>query len=471
MIGDNTKSVYILDTPRKDLQSLCEAFVQVCGTSGIIKTISSAGELLALLGKGARCDLIVVDYHLGDGRIDGLSALFEIRQIDPIVPVVMVAEKGDVNIANNAVRAGASDFLVRTDNLSERVSTQLGKIKALISLIEKNRELGRENELLQEAARSRYEIVGRSDAIMEVVSRVDKVASIPRPVLITGERGTGKELVARAIYMAAKNSSSQSGRSPRPMGSFVVVNCAAFTDSLLESELFGYEKGAFTGAAKRSGGRFEQADGGMLFMDEIGNMSLPFQRKILRVVEYGTFNRVGGREEIKVNARIVAATNADLDKLIREGKFLADLYDRLSFEEIRVPPLREREGDVDLLADYFLDRFMDEVPAFQGKRLGEEAVRALRNYAFPGNVRELKNVIERAVYRDTTDEITASDLGLHAAERAFPASGSFRERVEAHERSLVLSALEEAGGNQAAAARRLGLTYHQFRYYLKKYSA
>jgi transcriptional regulator with GAF, ATPase, and Fis domain len=276
--------------------------------------------------------------------------------------------------------------------------------------------------------------------------------------LIVGERGVGKELFARAIHVAA-------GPDTRPL---VTVNCAAFNDALLESELFGHEKGAFTGAEAARCGKFEQANGGTLFLDEIGNMSLPFQQKILRVVEYGAFTRVGGAAELKTTARIIAASNCDLRERIGKGSFLPDLYDRLAFEVLEVPPLRQRPEDIEMLAWHFLNQFTREIPGFAGKSLSAEAVAALKRYAFPGNVRELKNLIERAAYRDTTNEITPSDIGLRSEDEFLSQSGSFHEKLDSLGRRLITDALRQTQGNQAAAARLLGLSYHQFRYYHKK---
>jgi transcriptional regulator with GAF, ATPase, and Fis domain len=250
----------------------------------------------------------------------------------------------------------------------------------------------------------------------------------------------------------------------------VVVNCAAFTDTLLEAELFGHEKGAFTGAEAVAHGKFEVAAGGTLFLDEVGNMSLPFQQKILRVVEYGTFTRVGGTRELKTDARIVAATNTDLARKVGAGEFLSDLYDRLTFEIIHVPPLREREGDVEILARSFLERFMREIPSLRGKRLSRSALQVLSRYPFPGNVRELKNIIERAAYRDTTNEITPEDIGMLPSPEPPEGSGGFQERVEAYKRRLIMRAFEAAGGNQTKAAVAAGLSYHKFRYYYRKYA-
>jgi transcriptional regulator with GAF, ATPase, and Fis domain len=239
----------------------------------------------------------------------------------------------------------------------------------------------------------------------------------------------------------------------------------------LESELFGHEKGAFTGADAARHGKFEQADGGTLFLDEIGNMSLAFQEKILRVVEYGTFTRVGGAVERTSSARIISATNRDLKEMIAEGGFLADLYDRLSFETIDVPPLRQRSGDAEVLACYFLDQFARETPAFDGKTFSQSALAVLRSHPFPGNVRELKNLIERAAFRDTTNEITPEDLGLDPEGKVAATGGTFYQKIHTFGRRLIEDALARTSGNQAQAARALGLSYHQFRYYHKKYRA
>jgi transcriptional regulator with GAF, ATPase, and Fis domain len=302
-------------------------------------------------------------------------------------------------------------------------------------------------------------ILGDSPQMQRLIEQIERVARIPRPLLITGERGTGKELVARAIHFS-------SGRQAARM---VTINCAAIGDTLLESELFGHERGAFTGAERARRGRFEQADGGTLFLDEIGNMPLPFQQKILRVVEYGTFTPVGGDRERKTSARIVAATNVDLRGKIERREFLGDLYDRLAFEVISVPPLRERPGDVELLARRFLEQFAEEIPSFRGKRLADSALELLRRYPFPGNVRELKNLIERAAYRDTTNEITPEDIGLLPGDEPVAPRGGFMKQVARFSRRLLERALADSGGNRAEAARRLGLSYDQFRHYHRKH--
>jgi DNA-binding NtrC family response regulator len=457
--NDITKRILVLDNEAGALAGLGEVFAEECGPTGRVETVTNSSELIARVSSDEFLDLVILDYDLGDGARDGLAVLADIRTVNADLPVIVVAERGDVDIVNRAVAAGATDFLVRGQRLHERVSTQLRKIRNILRLIEKSRSLGRQALRAAEEERERYRIVGASPQIRLVITQIERVAPVPRPVLIMGERGTGKELVARAIHTA--------GATPnRP---FVVVNCAAFPDTILESELFGHERGAFTSADARAQGKFEQADGGTLFLDEIGNMSLPFQQKVLRVIEYGAFTRVGGRDEIHVNVRTIAATNANLDARMARGEFLHDLYDRLAFEVIRVPALREREGDIELLAAHFLLEFIQEVPAFHGKRLSPPALASLKRYSFPGNVRELKNIIERAVYRDTADELMPDDLELRSDSPDSITPGSFKEKIDALEKSLVSSALQSSHHNQAQAARLLGLSYHQFRYYFRKY--
>ncbi len=457
------RTILILDTRNAELKPLARTFAASGRGAVAVQTLTRARELLQYLQSGMPCDLVVLDFELGDGKQTGRQILRQLRKQDQFVPVVAVAETGDVQSAQKAISAGATDFLVRGGMLKQRVTTLLAKINNLLDIIEQNRILGERNMLLQQEGNERFRIIGESPQIREVIRLMERVAKIPRPVLITGERGTGKELVARAVHEAA------GGNSRRP---FVAINCASLSDSLLESELFGHEKGAFTGADAVVPGRFEQARGGTLFLDEIGNMPLPFQQKILRVVEYGVFTRVGGRDEITTDARIIAATNAPLQHKMESGLFLRDLYDRLAFEVIHVPPLREREGDIDILARHFLNAFMREIPSLKGKRLARSALIALRKHDFPGNVRELKNIIERAAYRDVTNEITPEDIGMLSSVKSaqFIPGRNFEEKVENFQRDLILNALENADSNQAQAARLLGLSYHQYRYYLKKFT-
>jgi len=317
------------------------------------------------------------------------------------------------------------------------------------------------------------EALGESEAFLEFQERLSKVAVVDRPVLLVGERGTGKELAASRLHFL----------SPRWQGPLIALNCSALNPSLIESELFGYEKGAFTGAEQRRRGRFEAAEGGTLFLDEIGTIPMEVQEKILRVVEYGTIERVGSSESIDVDVRIIAATNANLMRLVAEGRFKQDLLDRLSFDVLFLPPLRERKGDILLLANHFAGRMAFELGGEEIPRFSDGAIAALENYSWPGNVRELKNLVERAVYRSHSSLITEIEFDpfrspygeSHTPSPEEPASDTQRPSIEALTDKpfseavkdlkirLLKRALAKTKYNQRKAAQILGLTYHQFR--------
>jgi psp operon transcriptional activator len=316
------------------------------------------------------------------------------------------------------------------------------------------------------------EALGQSEAFLRFQERLSRVAQINRPVLLIGERGTGKELAAARLHFL-------SNRWQEPL---VALNCSALMPSLMESELFGHEKGAFTGAEQRRTGRFEAADKGTLFLDEIGTIPMEVQEKILRVVEYGSFERVGGTACIEVDVRIIAATNADLSALVIEGRFKEDLLDRLSFEVLLLPALREREGDILFLANHFAVRMAFELGREAVPQFSDEAITALENYSWPGNVRELKNVVERAVYRSDSSLITDivfdpfhSPYGQHRPGKEVPRvekakfsteylmNKPFNEAIQELKIRLLTQALKQSKYNQSKAARILGLTYNQFR--------
>lgn len=339
--------------------------------------------------------------------------------------------------------------------------------------------------------RTSVEAVGQSDAFLDFQEQLSNVAKVDRPVLIIGERGTGKELAASRLHYLSK----------RWQAPFLALNCSALPASLIESELFGHEEGAFTGAARRRTGRFEAADGGTLFLDELGSIPLEVQEKILRVVEYGTFERVGGSRPVRVDVRIVGATNADLPGLVRSNRFKNDLLDRLSFEVLFLPPLRERRDDIMLLAAHFAARMAFELGCADIPQFTDEAIRILEEYPWPGNIRELKNVIERAVYRSRGRDVTAEDIVFNPFMSPYaplpvsvpewndsPASDGpqesvsrptdacldllrlpFREAVRTLEIRLLEHALRRAKYNQRRAAALLGLSYHQFRGLYRKH--
>jgi psp operon transcriptional activator len=325
------------------------------------------------------------------------------------------------------------------------------------------------------------EAIGQSEVFLEFKERLSRVAQVDRPVLLIGERGTGKELAVSKLHYL----------SPRWQGPLVALNCAALSPTLIESELFGHEEGAFTGATSRRKGRFETANEGTLFLDEIGNIPVEVQEKILRVVEYGTFEQVGSSEPIQADVRIIGATNADLPSLTEEDRFKRDLLDRLSFEVLYLPPLRERREDILLLANHFAVRMAFELGREDVPEFTDQAIAALERYPWPGNIRELKNVVERAVYQCDTaliDEIVfdpfrspyrqkqAGEEGpaMPESDEEFPKSEErldkpFSEAVRDLEIRLLKAALKDARFNQRAAARALELTYHQFRGLYRKY--
>jgi psp operon transcriptional activator len=323
------------------------------------------------------------------------------------------------------------------------------------------------------------EALGQSEVFLEFQEHLSRVAFVNRPVLLIGERGTGKELAASRLHFL----------SSRWKGPLVALNCSALTPSLIESELFGYEKGAFTGAERRRTGRFEAANGGTLFLDEIGTIPIEVQEKILRVVEYRTFERVGSSESIEVDVRIIAATNSDLVALTAQGRFKQDLLDRLSFEVLFLPPLRERKGDILLLANHFAVRMAFEIGREEIPEFSAEAIAELESYSWPGNVRELKNVVERAVYRSGSSLITNIVFdpfhSPHVEHRILKEDGlmvetdtpstdnlmdkPIKEAVRQLEIRLLKKALKEAKYNQKKAAQVLGINYHQFRGLRRKY--
>jgi two-component system NtrC family response regulator len=367
---------------------------------------------------------------------------------------------GTIETAVKAIRAGAYDYLPKPVDPDQLV--------VLIERISERRDLIRENTELKEMLIERYkfdEIVSTSHAMEEVLSMAGRVAASSATVLLRGESGTGKELIAKAIHF----------HSPRANAPLIKVNCAALPETLLESELFGHEKGAFTGATTRRIGRFEAADRGTLFLDEIGELTPGMQVKLLRVLQEREFERLGGNETIKVDVRVIAATNRDIEKAMKEGAFREDLYYRLNVVSVVIPPLRERKEDVPALLDFFIKKYNAE-----NKKnitgISAETRDLLMRYGYPGNVRELENIIERAVVLSKKGIITTADLPIHvrtsASEEELSAEtlqGSLNETLETIERSILLEALKASGGVQTRAAEKLGISERVLRYKLKKY--
>ncbi|MFO0740435.1 MAG: sigma-54 dependent transcriptional regulator [Labilithrix sp.] len=388
-------------------------------------------------------DLCLFDVQLPDG--DGLSLLAGLRQAKNEVPVIMMSGHATIDTAVKATRLGALNFLekpINTDALLIAVETALRLQRAESEARE-----------LRAAAGTTGELVGESAAIKKLVEQIQRAAKSAASILVTGERGTGKELVARAIHMF----------SPRAKGPLEKLNCAAIPSELIESELFGHEAGAFTGATKQRRGKFERASGGTLFLDEVGDMPLAAQAKLLRVLQEREIERVGGNETIKVDTRVVAATNRDLVKASETEAFRADLYDRLNVVPLHIPPLRARRDDVPILAKHFLG-IAAQQNGRPGMRFDDGGMQALTGYSFPGNVRELRNLIERLVILTPDDVISADDVQTCLPGGAAPKAQGlyrpgvpFRVLVEEAERQVIQDALAHHGGQMAATARALDL--------------
>jgi DNA-binding NtrC family response regulator len=371
---------------------------------------------------------------------DGLAMLASLRDLGITTPVIMISGQATVDMAVRATRLGAADFLEKPISADKLLITVENALK-VVRLEEENRQLRRRV--------GKHELLWQSAAMQRVVAHIDRAAPTESRVCILGETGTGKELVARAIH-------ERSARRDRP---FVTVNCAAVPSELIESELFGHEKGAFTGAAARHLGKFEQAHGGTLFLDEIGDMPAPMQAKLLRLLQEGELERVGGERPIAVDTRVIVATHRDLEGLVKKGTFREDLYHRVFVFPIVVPPLRERPEDVPLLAEHFA-RLVAEQNGWRPRGFQKDALDALARYSWPGNVRELRNVVERLLLL-TDDAVDAALVRQVISVRTSPAAaagtGSLAERVEAFERETVLAALSEHGFRASETARALGL--------------
>lgn len=308
----------------------------------------------------------------------------------------------------------------------------------------------------ENSAQEAVQGIGFSAAFTKVVDEARAYAKVPRPILIRGERGTGKELLARFMH-------EESGRQ-----NYVVVNCAAFQEDLFVAEMFGRDKGAYTGATEAREGKLERANKGTLFLDEVANMNRTVQEKLLRVIEYQRFERLGGNKSIEVDVRIIAATNADLEKMMQQNEFLPDLYDRLSFAELELPPLRKRRDDIPRLLQYFINKLHHEIPDLEQKEFTDSAIRELQAFHWPGNIRQLKNMIERIYIFDEDGTIHASELPIEVTS-VEPIRGNFYDKVKAYEKTLLVNALKDTDGNQRAAATKLGMTYDQFRHFYRKY--
>lgn len=414
---------------------------------------AEGGEKALQIFRQESFDLVLTDQKMP--KMSGLDLLKAVRALNPEEAVIVMTAYGSIETAVSAIKEGASDYLTKPLNLDELLH-RIETVKERNRLLTENRDL---REALHERIRIEG-IIGESGRMQEVFSLVRRVAPSEATVLIRGESGTGKELIAQAIHYA----------SPRASRSLVRLNCAALPETLLESELFGHEKGAFTGAYTTRKGRFEMANGGSLFLDEIGDLRLHLQAKLLRVLQEKEFERVGSSRPIPVDVRILAATHRDLEKLIQEGQFREDLYYRLNVVTVVLPPLRERRQDIPPLLDHLVKKFAEK----NGKTIKgftQEARDALLRYDYPGNVRELENIVERATVITRDEVIGRSDLPLtvQASEKADDKGTNITAVVEGLERKMIKEALAQSDGVQTRAADKLGITERALRYKLKKY--
>jgi len=417
-----------------------------------IRVGGTGEELLRQVQQGAP-DLIILDVWLPG--MDGLQALTELRRTHEDLPVIMISGHSTIETAVKATKLGAYDFIEKPLSLEKTVL-------AVRNALDRQR-LEQENRALRQTLERRYEIVGESSAIRALREQIQSAAPSHGRVLIRGESGTGKELIARAIHR-------QSLRADKP---FVEVNCAAIPDELIESELFGHERGSFTGATTKRRGKFEMGDGGTIFLDEVGDMSLKTQAKVLRVLQEQTFERVGGTETMSVDVRVIAASNKSLEEEIQKGNFREDLFYRLNVIPFEVPALRDRKEDIPPLASHFLRLFSQEYGKRE-KRLSPSATSLLVQYAWPGNVRELRNVIERLVIMVAQEVIQDVDLApsLRARPGAEPGldwDGTLREARERFERQYILRWLAECQWNITRAAERMGIERSNLHRKMKAY--
>ena len=405
-----------------------------------------------------KIDLVVLDIKMQG--MDGIEVLEKIKKIDPGLPVVMISGHGTIKIAVEATKLGAYDFLEKPPDLN----------RLLISIRNglSSSELIKENKQIRTELYGSTEIIGNSPGIQSIKKLIAKVASSNSRVLITGENGTGKELVARAIHDQSERSSKK----------FVDVNCAAIPSELLESELFGHEKGAFTGASGQRIGKFEQANGGTLFLDEIGDMTSESQAKVLRALQESRIVRVGGNESIDIDVRILAATNKDLQHEIQEGTFREDLFHRLNVIPIQLPPLRERREDIPLLANWYLNKLSDKEIIFSGKSFSDDALETLQKKEWPGNIRELQNIVERVALLSTDQEISASDIDRLTISKGknkdqlnvkIDNTESFHDYKEEAEKLFIIKKLEKYDWNISSTADAIGIQRSHIYTKMKKY--
>jgi len=445
-----------------DERSMRELLSIVLRREGYDVMLAENGGMAVDCLERGRFDLLISDIKMPD--MSGVDVLRAAKRIDSDIVAIMITAFAAADTAIEAMRLGAHDYLSKPFDVDEL------KIKVRNAL--EQRQLRQENVLLKRALGTSHQfanIVGRSEKMLAIFKLIEQIARTDSTVLVMGESGTGKEWVARAIHF-------YSLRRDRP---FVALNCGAVPETLLESELFGHMKGAFTGASVNKKGLIEAAEKGTLFLDEIGEMNPMMQVKLLRVLQERKFRRLGGVEELEASIRVIAATNQDLPRMVAESKFREDLFYRINVIPIQLPPLRDRGEDIPLLAEYFLGKYRDQM-AKDVQALSQGSMELLEAYEWPGNIRELENVIERAVALEKSQTILPESLPEHIVKRVargpaaagvLPENGfNLEEHVEGLEKEYITQALVRAGGVQVKAAELLGMSFRSFRYYVKKYN-
>lgn len=450
-----------------DEESIREFFEIMLKREGYeVSTAANGAEGLERLKK-ERFDLVISDLQMPE--MSGMDLLQAAKELDPELVIIMITAFGSTETAVEAMKLGAYDYLQKPFKIDE--------VKIIIRQALEKRTLRMENALLKRELGTKYafdNLIGSAPPMLRIYEMVKRVANTKSSVLITGESGTGKELIARAIHF----------NGPLKDRPFVTVNCGAIPENLMESEMFGHKKGSFTGAIADKRGLFEVANGGTIFLDELGELPLPMQVKLLRVIQEGTFKRVGGTEDITVDVRVISATNKTLDTEVRAGRFREDLFYRMNVIQIHCPPLRERREDVTMLANHFLEKFAKSLNV-EVKRIGNEAMDVLKRYHYPGNVRELENIIERTVALEPGSIILPESLPRHLLDAQQPTSGPLDankiEILDDHgidlekltadfERTLLTKALQQAGGIKKRAAKLLNISFRSMRYRVDKYS-
>lgn len=445
-------SILIIDDEKPQREALGGYFKK----KGYTVFLAESGLSGLEIAKGNLIDIVLTDYKMPD--ITGLETLEGLKKINPDIVVIVMTAYGNIEIAVEAMKAGALNYLQKPVNLDE--------LDILIARALLHKQMITENKKLKEELGSKYNfenIVYQSKSIEEALNIAVRVAKSNAPVLLRGESGTGKELFAKAIHFS----------SDRKDELFVTVNCAAFPETLLESEMFGYEKGSFTGADQKRIGRFEEAKDGTIFIDEIGDIPLTMQVKLLRVLQNGEFSRLGSNQLIKTNARIITATNRNLEDLIKSNLFREDFYYRINVVSINIPTLRERKDDIPLLAEYFMKKF-----GCNEKTFSKEAYDMLMKYNYPGNIRELENIIQRACVLARDNVITSNDLPVQIRQLSAEANvGGFHPEVSdlnnqlaQFEKEIITKALKETNGNQSKAAKLLNISERNLRYKMGKYN-